>query len=76
MVNIYKELPRRTNEMVSNRYQVKKFRDSDTMHRFLNKQYDNNWKELTLDTPLKSGIYFQQSNGRTTNWINVKELQF
>lgn len=75
-MNLYKEQPRRNGEIVSNRYTVKKFKDKQSRDVFLNKQYDNTWKELDLEKPLKSGVYFQQYDARNGNrWINVKELR-
>lgn len=74
MINVIKELPRKTNEMVSNRYQVKKMKDKQTANEFLNKQYDNSWKILELEKPLKTGVYFSQGIGATQRYINVKEL--
>ena len=74
-MNIYKDISTFQNSNTSNRYQVKKFNSTDAMHKFLNKQYDNRWKVLELEKPLKSGTYFQQYDTRNgTNWINVKEL--
>jgi hypothetical protein len=58
MPSIKKELPRRSGEMVSNRYQVRRFKTSQAMHEFLNKQFDNEWKEMPED--IKSGTYFTQ----------------
>ena len=44
------------------------------MHKFLNKQYDNNWK--IMKNPIKSGTYFEQydSQERRFNLLNVKLL--
>ena len=72
MKSIIKELPRRSGEMVSNRYQAKRFKDSDARDKFLNKQYDNSWKETDHD--LKSGTYFSQLGCEGQRYINVKEL--
>ena len=72
MKTIIKSLHRRTGEMVSNRYQIKKFKTGQAMHTFLNKQSDNEWRETDLD--LKSGIYFSQMGRDGARYINVKEL--
>lgn len=73
-VNLIKELPRKPGEAISNRYQVKRFRDMQAADKFLNKQYDNDWKVLRLEKPLKSGVYFSQGFGESQRYINVKEL--
>ena len=44
--------------MRGERITVKTFKDTDLMHRFLNKQLDNNWKINTgASMPHKNGIY-------------------
>jgi len=72
--NIIKDAPSKGLAALSNRYQVKAFKDSDSMHRFLNKQYDNAWKELHGHN-LKSGYYFSQFDRDGARYINVKALQ-
>ena len=66
---------RNDSAFLSNRIKVKSFKYSDDMHKFLNKQYDNNWKIMTQ--PIKSGIYFEQydSNSKSFNLIDVKRLR-
>jgi hypothetical protein len=73
MKTILKALPRRTNEIISNRYQAKRFKTSEAMYTFLNKQYDNDWKESKEN--LKTGVYFTQMDSNGIRYINVKELQ-
>ncbi len=73
MKTILKALPRRTNEIISNRYQAKRFKTSEAMYTFLNKQYDNDWKESKEN--LKTGTYFTQMDRNGVRYINVKELQ-
>lgn len=41
--------------LCKSRLHVKSFKTSDSMHEFLNKQYDNNWK--VSDRGLKTGVY-------------------
>ena len=43
------------------------------MYTFLNKQYDNDWKESKEN--LKTGVYFTQMGSNGIRYINVKELQ-
>lgn len=71
--NLIKDMPGREGAALSNRYQVKAFKTSDDMHKFLNKQYDNSWRILTGHN-LKSGIYFSQFDKNGARYINVKEL--
>lgn len=41
------------------RLQIKSFRDNESMHKFLNSQYDNTWAEVTDGSryPTRSGVY-------------------
>ena len=59
-----------------NRYQVKVFKSTDTLHKFLNKGSNSLlWKECQGENiPKKSGVYFTQ--GLERKWINVNELMF
>jgi hypothetical protein len=59
---------------LSNRYQVKRFKTSDAMHKFLNQQTDNSWYESPHD--LKSGTYFSQMDREGVRYLNVKLLAF
>ena len=65
---------RNDSAFLKNRIKVKSFKYSDDMHKFLNKQYNNNWKIMTQ--PVKSGVYFEQydSNSKSFNLIDVKNL--
>lgn len=74
MTNLIKALPRRSDEIISNRYQIKKMRDKQSANEFLNKQYNNDWRILEIEKPLKSGVYFSQGIGATQRYINTKEL--
>ena len=58
-----------------NRIIVKSFRYSDNMHKFLNKQDNNNWK--IMKNPVKSGTYFERYDSETRSFelINTKELR-
>lgn len=73
MFNLIKELPRKSHEIVSNRYQVKAFKTMQSLHDFQNKQFDNDWKILEGHN-LKSGTYFSQMDRSGIRYINVKEL--
>ena len=50
------------------RMQIKTFKYADDMHKFLNKQTDNNWRESVKG--LQSGNYAHFAGG----WHNVKKL--
>ena len=65
---------RRNGHGLENRVVVKAFRYAHTMHRFLNKQYDNSWQIMTQ--PVKSGVYFEQYDSRAgaSKLISTKEL--
>jgi len=52
------------------RVQVKAFKSSEAMHRFLNSQYDNAWR--VMDNPLKSGIYIEE--GVSAKLINTRDI--
>ena len=52
------------------RVQVKSFKDSDAMHKFLNKQTDNFWK--VMEKPVKSGTYIER--GLPPELINIKSI--
>ena len=54
MNRIYKKCPNGA-RMFSTKRQVKVFKTSDDMHRFLNKQPNNDWQEVP-NTPLYEGI--------------------
>ena len=57
-----------------NRVTAKAFKYADTMHKFLSKQYDNNW--IIMKEPVKSGVYFEQydSTAKAFKLINIKTL--
>lgn len=59
MPTIRKAQPRKAGEMVSNRYELRRFTSAERMHRFLNTG-DNAlfWKETPHDLP--SGFYTSQ----------------
>lgn len=73
MPSIAKTLSGRQGAALSNRYKVRRFKSSDAMHGFLNKQYDNSWRIISED--LKSGVYFQQMDRNGVRWINEKALR-
>jgi hypothetical protein len=50
------------------RMTIKAFKTSDDMHKFLNKQTDNSWRES--DKGLKAGVYAYAGG----QWHNVKSL--
>tara|TARA_B110000285_G_scaffold176562_1_gene198280 strand:+ start:263 stop:544 length:282 start_codon:yes stop_codon:yes gene_type:complete len=62
-------------KMKGERIRVKTFKDSELMHGFLNKQYDNNWQVHTQSgvfdsLPHKNGLYAYAGG----QWHNVKSL--
>ena len=59
MPTIQRDVPTSQGRCLSNRYQFRRFKHADAMHKFLNKG-DNAlfWKESTHDMP--SGIYASQ----------------
>ena len=61
MPTIRKQMPRKSSEMVSNRYSLRRFKYPQDMHKFLNTG-DNAlfWKETPHDLP--SGTYRSQIN--------------
>ena len=54
--NAIRTMPVPQGAALSNRYQVKAFRDADARGAFLCRQGDNNWKELN-GRNLVSGVY-------------------
>jgi hypothetical protein len=50
------------------RMTIKAFKTSDDMHKFLNKQEDNAWRES--DKGLKAGVYAYAGG----QWLNVKSI--
>ena len=50
------------------RMTIKTFKTSDDMHKFLNKQTDNNWRES--DKGLTAGVYAYAGG----QWLNVKSI--
>jgi hypothetical protein len=61
MPTIRKEIPRKSGEIISNRYRLRRFKHAQDMHKFLNTG-DNAlfWKETLHDLP--SGVYLSQVN--------------
>lgn len=59
---------------LKNRITVKSFKYSEDMHKFLNKQYNNNWQ--IMQSPIKSGVYFEQYDSikRCFKLLNIKLL--
>jgi len=58
----------RTGNGFKERLHIKRFKTSDDMYKFLNKQHDNMWKESQLD--FKSGVYAYAGG----QYHNVKSL--
>jgi len=52
------------------RYTVKTFKTADAMHKFLNKQPNNDWRSTQNDEPIKSGTYAYAGG----QYHNVKSL--
>ena len=61
-------LQKTTPEIKRQRMTIKSFKFQDDMHKFLNKQCDNNWRVSTLG--LKAGVYAYAGG----QWHNVKHL--
>ena len=57
-----------THSISRQRMTIKAFKTSDDMHKFLNKQEDNNWRES--DKGLKAGVYAYAGG----QWLNVKSI--
>ena len=66
---------RKDEPFLKNRIKVKSFKYSEDMHKFLNKQYNNNWQ--IMQSPIKSGVYFEQydSSTKTFKLLDVKLLR-
>jgi|21_taG_2_1085346.scaffolds.fasta_scaffold07077_6 hypothetical protein len=66
---------RKESALLRNRITVKSFKYAEDMHKFLNKQYDNNWK--IMKNSIKSGTYFEQydSNERCFKLLSIKLLK-
>ena len=63
--SIIKDQPKGAGQMISNRYSIKGFKHKDDMFKFLGKQCDNAWKEISQS--LASGSYSSRLNkDRTT----------
>jgi hypothetical protein len=50
------------------RLQVKAFKTTDAMNKFLNKQTNNDWQEAGSSYPTKSGTYLKAGGA----WHNIK----
>tara|TARA_Y100000385_G_scaffold33891_1_gene31829 strand:- start:13292 stop:15382 length:2091 start_codon:yes stop_codon:yes gene_type:complete len=74
--SVYKDMPKAPGKMISNRVQVKAFKDSNAMGAFLSKQNDNSWKQTGV-AGLKSGKYkidMVKKDGKPfKNFIRVDE---
>ena len=74
--SVYKEMPKAAGQAISNRVQVKAFKDVNAMGAFLGKQNDNSWKETGV-AGLKSGKYkidMVRKDGKPSkNFIRITE---
>lgn len=74
--SVYKDMPKAPGKMVSNRVQVKAFKDSNAMGAFLSKQNDNSWQQTGVPG-LKSGKYkidmVKKGGKPSKNFIRVNE---
>ena len=74
--SVYKDMPKAPGKMVSNRVQVKAFKDTNAMGAFLGKQNDNSWQETGV-AGLKSGKYkidmVKKGGKPSKNFIKVNE---
>jgi hypothetical protein len=75
-VSIYKDMPKEPGKMVSNRVQVKSFKDANAMGAFLGNQNDDSWKETGV-AGLKAGRYkidMSSKDGKPSkNFIKINE---
>ena len=63
MHSIIRHLPASPSQTVSNRYQVKTFKTSEAMWKFLNAGSNSHvWKEM--ESPMKAGTYFSRIEKR------------
>ena len=74
--SVYKDMPKAPGKMVSNRVQVKAFKDTNAMGAFLGKQNDNSWQQTGV-AGLKSGKYkidmVKKGGKPSKNFIKVNE---
>ena len=74
--SVYKDMPKAPGKMISNRVQVKAFKDSNAMGAFLSKQNDNSWQQTGVPG-LKSGKYkidmVKKGGKPSKNFIRVNE---
>jgi hypothetical protein len=74
--SVYKDMPKAPGKMVSNRVQVKAFKDTNAMGAFLSKQNDNSWQQTGV-AGLKSGKYkidmVKKGGKPSKNFIKVNE---
>lgn len=61
-------IEKHTGSIFKGRMVIKSFKYSDDMHKFLNKQHDNNWQ--VSNKGLKQGTYAYAGEA----WHNVKHL--
>jgi len=70
-MNNYYAIAKVTGEVFKLRMTVKRFKHADEMHKFLNSQYDNNWKDISeKHEAFKAGVYAFVGQ----RWQNVKSL--
>jgi len=74
--SVYKDMPKAPGKMISNRVQVKAFKDVNAMGAFLSKQNDNSWQDTGV-SGLKSGKYkidmVKKGGKPSKNFIKVNE---
>lgn len=74
--SVYKDMPKAPGKMISNRVQVKAFKDANAMGAFLSKQNDNSWQDTGV-SGLKSGKYkidmVKKGGKPSKNFIKVNE---
>jgi hypothetical protein len=56
--NLIREMPRRRNEILSNKYEVKTFSSADAMHSYRANNAGDCWEICEFDAP--RGFYFKQ----------------
>ena len=72
---VAKPLSRGQGLALSNRYQVKRFKNSESMAAFLASGSNSlEWRPISEN--LKSGVYLQQLDRNGIRWIDARTLSF
>jgi len=72
-MNGYHAIAKVTGSVFNLRMTVKRFKHADEMHKFLNSQYSNDWKDISgKHEAFKAGVYAFVGQ----RWQNVKSIDF